>query len=328
MRQTNLFGQTASESATAKTSKQDAYQQITEKIIEAMKQGIVPWQRPWSGGNGVGYVSHSTGRAYSFLNAMLLMMAGKEPGEFITFKQCKEAGGHVKKGAKSTTIYFWKRLYFVEDKKDENGNTILDENGEPEKVEKTPICLKGYSVFALSDTEGVDPKYITSTEDSDDNAPDPVQSAEDIVNAYYQEAGAPALNIMPSDKAFYSPACDSVTVPERKQYNEIAEYYSTLFHETVHSTGHKSRLDRFKTGAAAAFGSNEYSREELVAEIGAAYLVHRSGIECEKAFNNSVAYLQGWIKHLTDKPREFATAAAQAEKAVRWILGERTDNNK
>ena len=320
MKTTNLFGELESVKSTSRVN--DPYQAITNKIIEAMQQGIIPWQRPWSGGNGVGYVSHSTGRSYSFLNAMLLMIAGKEPGEFITFKQCKEAGGHVKKGAKSTTIYFWKRLHFVEDKKDENGNTILDENGDPEKIEKNPICLKGYQVFALSDTEGVNPKYVTSTEDSDDTAPDPIKAAEDILNAYYQEPGAPVLNVVPSDRAFYSPAKDRVTVPERKQYNEIAEYYSTLFHETIHSTGHKSRLDRFKTGAAAAFGSNDYSREELVAEIGSAYLVNRSGIDCEKAFNNSVAYLQGWIRHLADKPREFATAAAQAEKAAKYILGE------
>jgi antirestriction protein ArdC len=320
MKTKNLFGELESVKSASRVN--DPYQAITNKIIEAMQQGIIPWQRPWSGGNGVGYVSHSTGRSYSFLNAMLLMIAGKEPGEFITFKQCKEAGGHVKKGAKSTTIYFWKRLHFVEDKKDENGNTILDENGDPEKIEKNPICLKGYQVFALSDTEGVNPKYVTSPEDSDDTAPDPVKAAEDIVNAYYQEPGAPALKVVPSDRAFYSPTSDSVTVPERKQYKEIAEYYSTLFHETIHSTGHKSRLDRFKTGAAAAFGSNDYSREELVAEIGSAYLVNRSGIDCQKAFNNSVAYLQGWIRHLADKPREFATAAAQAEKAAKYILGE------
>lgn len=326
MKQTTLFGEL--DQIKSSTTSKDPYQVITNKIIEAMQQGIVPWQRPWSGGNGVGYISHSTGRPYSFLNAMLLLMDGKQPGEFITFKQAKQAGGHVKKGAKSTTIYFWKRLYFVEDKKDENGNTILDENGDPEKVEKNPICLKGYQVFALSDTEGVNPKYITSTEDSDDTAPDPVKAAEDIVNAYYRASDAPRLNIVPSEQAFYSPSSDSVTVPERKQYKEIAEYYSTLFHETVHSTGHKSRLDRFKTGAAAAFGSADYSREELVAEIGAAFLVNRSGIDCEKAFNNSVAYLQGWIKRLKDKPRDFATAAAQAEKAVRWILGERTNDNK
>lgn len=326
MKQTTLFGEL--DQIKSSTTSKDPYQVITNKIIEAMQQGIVPWQRPWSGGNGVGYVSHSTGRPYSFLNAMLLFMDAKAPGEFITFKQAKEAGGSIKKGAKSTRIYFWKRLHYEHTATDENGNTLTDENGNPIIVERDPICLKGYNVFALSDTEGVDPKYITSTEDSDDDTPDPIQAAEDIINAYYTSPDAPALNIIKSERAFYSPGSDIVTVPELSQYTEAAEYYSTLFHESVHSTGHKSRLDRIKTGLEAAFGGKEYSREELVAEIGAAYLVNRAGIDCEKAFNNSVAYLQGWIKHLADKPREFATAAAQAEKAVRWILGERTDNNK
>lgn len=317
MRQLNLFGQTASESATAKTARKDPYQAITDKIVAAMQQGVCPWHKPWKT-DGVGYISHSTGRSYSMLNQILLLADGKQPGEYITFKQVKEAGGSVKKGAKGTTVYFWKRLSYIDTFVDDDGNEVTQEHN--------PIYLKGYTVFALNDTEGVNPKYITTQEDADDV--EPIESAEQIVKAYYNADGAPALHICNTDKAFYTPTPDAVMMPNANQFETAEAYYSTLFHETVHSTGHDSRLGRHKVNKVMRFGSNDYSREELVAEIGAAYLCSRAGIDCDKVFNNSVAYLQGWIKHLTDKPREFATAAAQAEKAVRYILGERTDNSK
>lgn len=326
MRQLNLFGQTASESATEKTARKDPYEAITNKIIEAMKKGVCPWQKPWSGGTGGDYVSHSTGRPYSFLNTILLMLDEKEPGEFITFNQVKAAGGRVKKGAHGTVIYFYKRLHYEIDATDEQGNIELDENGQPIKLERNPIYLKGYNVFSLADVEGIDPKHINSDYTPSDLQP--IDKAEQIVSGYYGQAGAPALNITLSGRAFYRPSSDSVTMPRLDQFTEAAEYYSTLFHESVHSTGHDSRLNRLTTNKAQKFGDENYSREELVAEIGAAFLVNHAGIDCEKAFNNSVAYLQGWIKHLTNHKRDFAIACAQAEKAVRYIMGERTDNSK
>lgn len=320
MRQLNLFGQ-ASEGATksAKATRKDPYQAITDKIVAAMQQGVCPWRMPWNGG-GAGYVSHSTGRPYSFLNTILLMIDGKNPGEFLTFKQVKDAGGSVNKGAKSTTIYFYKRLHFEIDAVDEQGNIELDEDGNPIKLQANPICLKGYNVFHISDTTGVKPKHQGEFTPS---AAEPIEAAEQIVSAYYGETGAPSLNIEFSGRAFYSPTTDSVTVPQLAQFENPAEYYSTLFHETVHSTGHESRLGRHKVNKAMHFGSNDYSREELVAEIGAAYLCNRAGIDNQEAFDNSVAYLQGWIKQLTNRPKQFAIAAAQAEKAARYILGER-----
>ena len=311
--------------------KVDAYEQITNKIIESLKNGVCPWQQPWNGGNAR-YISYSTGKEYSFLNSMLLSMCGKPAGEFITYAQCEKAGGHVKKGAKGCTVYFYKQSVYTvkavdEDGKpllDTDGNPMVDEDGNPLETVKTGLILKGYTVFALEDCEGIKPKHTNG--DFTPSDAQPIETAQAIINNYYNSPNAPKLDICHSNRAYYAPSFDKVTVPELNQYENAAEFYSTLFHESVHSTGHASRLNRFKDGAkAAAFGSQEYSREELVAEIGAAYLVNQSGIDNEAAFNNSVAYLQGWINHLTQKKRDFAIACAQAEKAADYILNPTTE---
>lgn len=309
--------------ATKATAKVDAYEAITNKILDALKQGKCPWQRPWNGG-GAGYISYSTGRPYSLLNQILLLMDDKQPGEYLTFKQVKDAGGSVKKGAKSTTIYFWKRLHYESQATDENGQPEYDENGKPVMLEANPIYLKGYNVFSIADCEGVEPKHAGDFTPSDAQ---PIEAAQAIADNYYNAPGAPRLNVQFSGRAFYTPTTDMVVVPELKQYELAEEFYSTLFHESIHSTGHASRLGRIKADKVAAFGSEDYSREELVAEIGAAYLINRAGIDSEKAFNNSIAYLQGWSRHLANKPREFAIACAQAEKAANYILNANAANS-
>lgn len=295
----------------------DSYEAITNRIIDAMKQGKCPWRRPWNGGSA-GYISYNTGKPYSLLNQILLLLDEKDPDEYLTFKQVKDAGGRVKKGAKASTIYFYKQLHYEVDATDENGNVIINpETGEPEKLVSNPIYLKGYQVFALADTEGVARKH---TQDFTPSNAQPIEAAQAIIDNYYSSPGAPQLKVQFSGRAFYAPTADRVVCPELSQFDKPEMYYSTLFHESVHSTGHESRLARLKSDNLAAFGSDDYSREELVAEIGAAFLINRAGIDCEAAFSNSVAYLQGWIKHLSAKKRDFAIACAQAEKAVNYIL--------
>lgn len=139
-------------------------------------------------------------------------------------------------------------------------------------------------------------------------------------------AGQPTLtfrNDRPSDRAYYSPSDDTVVVPMRSQFDEMAEYYSTAFHELTHSTLIESRCDRRQEGKVSFFGSKSYSREELVAEMGAAMLCSNFGVDTEKAFRNSVAYLQGWAANLKGDPKAVVVAAGRAEKAARYILGER-----
>lgn len=279
----------------------DIYAAITDRITAELEKGVIPWRKPWTGGASVA-ISHTTGKPYSLLNQMLL---GK-PGEYVTFKQAQAEGGKVKKGEKSRMVVFWKWI----DKKDDAGQVILDEDGKPEK---TPY-LTYYNVFHLDQCEGLTPKHSGSLPEV---PAEPDEAAEAIIAGYIQRSGV-TLTQTHGDRAYYSPSTDSVTIPAMEQYAETAEYYSTVFHELTHSTGHVTRLNRLNR--PAAFGSEEYSKEELTAEIGAATLVNVAGLETEKSFRNSAAYVQSWLKALRDDKRMIVSAASRAEKAVALIL--------
>lgn len=286
------------------------YQMVTDRIIAEMEKGIIPWQKPWNG--GACCISHMTGKPYSWLNQLML---GGKVGEWLTFKQCKAEGGNVKRGEKGCPVVFWS----FNDKKvkdvDADGNEII-------RIIAGHPFLKYYTVFHIDQCEGIKPKFDTEIKVYDN---DPIEAAENIVKTYFDREAC-TLNVYQSAQAFYSPSTDSVTVPQMSQYEVKEEYYSTLFHEMTHSTGHKSRLDRLVK--VAAFGSKDYSKEELVAEMGAAMLVSTAGIECEKAFRNSVGYLQGWLKALSNDNKLIILAAGKAEAAVKYILNGKQDNNE
>ena len=283
----------------------DIFAAVTDRIIDALEKGTVPWKKPWAG-TGNSCISYSTGRQYSLLNCILL---GMQAGEYITFNQCVQAGGHVKKGEKSRLVVFWKPL------EKENPDT-----GEME----THFILRYYNVFHLDQTEGVQPRWRASmiTEPGKDLKPD--EKAEKVIRDYIDRSGV-KLTIQKSDKAFYRPSDDLVVVPQLSQYSEQAEYYSTLLHELTHSTGHPLRLNRLKD--VAAFGSHDYSREELVAEMGSAFLLNHVGLETPSTFSNSAAYIHGWLHALKNDKRLIVTAAGAAEKAVKLILGKGDDEN-
>lgn len=281
---------------------------VTDRIIEQMEKGIIPWRKPWVGGEGVA-ISYTSRRAYSMLNQFLL---GK-PGEWLTWKQVYDNGGKVKKGAKSRFVVFYSWVT----EKDEQGNPVLNpDSGEPKQF---PI-LKWYKVFHIDDTEGIESK-IEKVEA--DPKLKPVDRAEEIINGYLRrEDGLQFHNERESDKAYYSPSADEVVVPNIRQFSIVEEYYSTVFHELTHSTMHEKRCDRRSENRLAAFGNEDYSREELVAEIGSAMLCNRAGLDSEKAFRNSVAYLQSWLKALKNDNRMMVWAAGKAEKAAKYILNE------
>lgn len=286
------------------------YQMVTDRIIAEMEKGIIPWQRPWNGGECC--ISHTTGKPYSWLNQLML---GGKVGEWLTFKQCKAEGGNVKRGEKGCPVVFWS----FNDKKvkdvDADGNEVI-------RIVRGHPFLKYYTVFHIDQCDGIKPKFDKEIKNYDN---DPIEAAENIVKTYFDREAC-TLNIYQSSKAFYSPSTDSVTVPQMSQYEVCEEYYSTLFHEMTHSTGHETRLNRIVK--VAAFGSEDYSKEELVAEMGAAMLVSTAGIECEKAFRNSVGYLQGWLKALSNDNKLIVVAAGKAEAAVKYILNGKQDNNQ
>ena len=272
----------------------DLYSEITNRMISEMEQGIIPWQKPWMAAGKA--ISHTTGKPYSLLNQMLLGRAG----EYLTYKQVQQEGGYVRKGEKAHMVVFWKWI----DKEDE-------ETGE---VKQIPF-LRYYNVFHLSQVEGIKARFAANLPHSA-NAD---QTAEAIIADYVAREGV-TLEHQEGDRAFYRPSTDSITLPLLAQFAETAEYYGTAFHEMVHSTGHMKRLNRLD--ATAFFGSEQYSKEELIAEIGAAALVNRAGLETGKSFRNSAAYVQNWLQALKNDKRFIVSAAGKAEKAVALILGE------
>lgn len=285
----------------------DLYTEITERICEQLESGIIPWEKPWTGAR-IGARSHSTGKAYSIINQLML---GK-PGEYITFNQCKAEGGKVKKGAKAKTVVFWKPI--AVESKDADGNPIMVD-GKPE-IKMVPF-LRYYNVFHIDDCEGIEARW---TEEQMPEGAQAVEEAENVFRGYLNREGIRLEEEM-SDDAFYSPRLDYIHLPKMEQFAETAEYYSTAFHESVHSTGHESRLARFEKGAgAAAFGSESYSKEELVAEIGSACILHELGLETKSSFRNNSAYIQSWLKVLKNDKKFIISAAGKAQKAVERIL--------
>ena len=272
------------------------YKMVTDRIIKELEKGEIPWRKPWTGVR-TGAYSRSTGKPYSLMNQLLLGKAG----EWLTFKQITEAGGRVKKEEKSSFVVYWKWLPITE--KDKDGK----------EVKKLIPFLKYYNVFHISQCEGVEPKY----KEAQLKDFDPIEEAEKILAEYSLREHVPIINEK-SNRAYYSPTLDEIHLPLKEQFTDSAEYYSTAFHESVHSTGHESRLNRIT--ATAHFGNEEYSKEELCAELGSAILMNEVGIETPASFKNSTAYVQSWLNALKNDCRMIVTAAGKAEKAVKLIL--------
>lgn len=278
------------------------YQIVTDRIIAELEKGIIPWERPWTGVRD-GAFSRATGKPYSLLNQLLL---GK-PGEYLTYRQALVAGGQVRKGEKGSVVVFWK----LDAKADKDGDT-----GEL-KIKQFPT-LKYYHVFHVDQCDGIDTKYKEPVF----TPLNPVEEAEKVLADYSSRCGVPIIHEK-GNRAYYRPSTDEIHLPLMEQFSKQAEYYSVAFHESVHSTGHKSRLNRLDD--SSRFGNEVYSKEELVAEMGAACILHELGIETDSSFRNSAAYIQSWLHALKDDPRMIISAAGRAEKAVELILNIRED---
>lgn len=280
----------------------DIYAEVTSKIIEKLEAGEIPWKREWVGKGGA--CNYVTGREYSLINQLLL----KEPGEYATFKQVKDAGGCVKKGAKSKVVIFWKLVPM-----DKEAARAAEEAGEEYNGAMLPV-LRYYNVFnIMTDCEGLKPRHQGELRDFD-----PIEKADAVIDGYVQREGI-SMEHVEQSRACYSPKKDRVTLPLKEQFKTNEGYYSVAFHELVHSTGHEKRLNR--TMENAAFGDENYSMEELVAEIGSADIMHTIGIETDDTLTNTAAYVQNWIKALKNDKRMIVMAAAKAEKAAEMVLG-------
>lgn len=277
-------------------SKFDVYEIITQKIIELLETGIIPWKIPWQTPNGLPRNLISK-RPYNGINFWLLLSRKDSIPFYLTFEQIKTLGGIVRKGEKSTMIVFWKLL---------KSKTIKED-------EKMIPLLRYYHVFNISQTEGIDEKMIPKT-DAFDHDFEPVEEAESLINKW---GDCPEI-WKDCDSAYYDPRTDLVCIPNPRTFFNDHQYYSTLFHELVHSTGHKKRIDRHSKMKEHKFGSQDYSQEELVAEMGAAFLCGITNIGKETIENN-VAYIKGWIRTFKNDSRILIMAATQAQKAVNYI---------
>lgn len=282
---------------------QIVHERILKKLEEAVESGDSNWRKSWVGGKR----NHVTGHEYRGVNQLLL-----EPGEYITFKQIqaiqkKNKDVYLRKGSKSEIVVYW-----VWYKQKKNGEVVLDKNGNEKKYAK-PLY---YRVFNINDVEGLEPKFILKQ-----NKEESIKEAEEVIKDYSERESVTIKEITGENRAFYSIGKDQVTIPDRKQFFSIEEFYRVLFHELIHSTGDSNRLKRFGIGESHLFGSESYSKEELVAEIGSNFLIASVGLEYEENLDNSIAYLKSWYKNIKEDPNLIISASQQAQKASDLVLG-------
>jgi antirestriction protein ArdC len=330
----------------AKKSKDEIYEEVTSQVIESLKLGEIPWESPWI---GIGYHrNYVSKKPYRGVNPMLLGISasvnGFESLNWMTYKQAAElsvkqwlkseglqdtdenrklykatdgAYKGVREGEKSTMITFWKPLVI-----DDSDN--LDSSGKP--IKKTIPLLKYIYVFNGDQTD-------LELEEPDNNKDmldfTPIEAAAEIIDNWEDKPRIIELG----DVACYIPSQDEINMPQRKQFLSEEYFYKTLYHECIHATGHKSRLNRVKNWSS--FGSEPYAQEELVAEIGASMLVSYAGIKTEDTDRNTAAYIKNWIKRLEEDPKLIIGASGKAQKAVDYIIGtsyeqevEKYDNEK
>jgi antirestriction protein ArdC len=280
----------------------NVYEIVTERILAALDNGVVPWRLPWRVSGSSGFPKNLvSGKEYRGINILLLGSQGYASPYWLTYKQAVARGGTVRKGEKSTPVVFWK----VYDK-----NTV-GKNGRLEKG----FILRYYNVFNVSQCDNVDVPAPSSEKVKPTFSP--IEMCEKIVLAYKT---LPKIEHV-GGRACYIPSFDKVCMPERESFEGREEYYSTLFHELVHSTGHESRLNRDGIMNPVRFGSHEYSFEELVAECGAAFLCAHAGI-LDHTLDNSAAYIDTWRKKLNKEPKWIVEASGKAAKAADYIMGD------
>lgn len=280
-----------------KAVKRDLYQEITDKIIKSLEQGVKPWKCPWDqsrygGFEGIPY-NMKTGFGYRGINIPILWVTQQEnnyaSNAWLTFKQAEELSGNVRKGEKSTTVVYWNFIDVEED----------------DKQKRIPY-LKWYNVFNLEQCEGIETKPAVKREQTWED----LKQIEGIikntnVDLRFESIGA---------RACYTPTYDYINMPKKERFKESGDYYCTLFHEMTHWTGHHKRLNREFKGR---FGDESYAFEELIAELGSAFLFADLGLEGSVQHDS---YIASWLKVLKNDKKAIFKAATEASKAHQFIL--------
>lgn len=280
------------------------YDMVNKIITDKLKSGVIPWKKLWVSKQGLPPMSLTTGKVYSGINQLILSCVAHDYSDspyFLTYKQAIARNGYIKKGEKGFPVVFFKRV----------------ENDEEDDKKKPYFILRYFTVFHLDQCEDI---KLTTKEQMVLNSLElqqrefvPLERAENILRNYSE---MPDVSIDFSYNPLYIPSHDLIKLPPKGQFETVEEFYSTWFHELIHSTGHKSRLDRL----------GDYSKdlefksvEELTAEIGSAYLSYDAGIISDVVDNNS-AYIDYWLKQIKVNNRLFTIATSKAEKAYKYVM--------
>jgi len=271
---------------------------ITNRILDKLNEGVVPWHKPWAGGSWPKNIVSK--KEYRGVNTFMLSCTEYSSPYWGTFKQISDLGGTIKKGEHGYPVVFY---------------TWLEDKRGIENERKIPF-MRFYKVWNMDQCEGIDVKKIPAAVVVNEN--ERIAMCENLVNKMPKKPEIKHIE----QRAYYSPTLDYVNVPKMETFDSSETYYSTLFHELTHSTGNKSRLAR-KEFDGNCFGSESYSKEELVAELGAAFLMGYCGIE-NKTLDNSAAYIQSWIKRLKNDKNLIISASGQAQKSCDFIMNKVT----
>ncbi len=283
---------------TTQTVEIDVYALVTNRIIELLEQGTVPWQKPWT---EAGFPRNLiTKRPYRGTNLLLLQSLGYSQNLFLTWEQLKAVNGSVNKGQRAHLVTFWKPL--------------------ARQGSGTEFVLRYYKVFNVAQCRDIPQTLFDPPLHADY---DPIVECEHIME---HMPNCPKI-VHKKQKAFYNPENDIINMPLKGSFTSIESYYGTLFHELVHSTGHKSRLNRDSMNEVSEFGTELYSVEELIAEFGATYLCSHGKILTAE-ITNSAAYISGWLERLRSDKQFIVTASSQAQKAVEYILNVKRDSEE
>lgn len=281
----------------------ELFEQITQEFISSLEENIIPWKQPWMSGP----TNLSTFSEYRGINFWRLSMTAQKnnwPNEWATFNQIKQLDGSIISGSKGTKVYFWKPLKI----KGQEGTAELAGTND-----KTIPLLKVFTVFNRAQCSGLPESLQTPKIEFNKEG----EVAINLINTY---CAREYILTDPSNRAAYSPSRDRILMPVVESFTSEAGYLSTYFHEITHSTGHLSRLAREGITETHYFGDETYSKEELIAEMGASFLCAKTGTSSESSVTNSKAYIQGWIKALKDDPKLLMQAASKAQKAVDFIM--------
>lgn len=269
----------------------NGYRKITNEVIDRLKHGTIPWRRTWKSGLPTNAVSH---RPYRGINIWLLSHRKYQSNLWLTYNQARKMGGHVRSGEHGTQIVFWKITEAVDEETDE--------------VRTIPL-LRTYTVFNVEQT--------TVEIETETRQFNPIAEAQGIIDGY---AGKPVIE--PGEPA-YHPTTDTVTMLSLTAFDSPDEYYSTMFHELSHSTGHESRLGR---NVSNHFGSDIYAEEEVIAEMSASYLSAMVGTAVfSRIVDNSAAYIKSWVQRFQDNDRLIVSLSSRAQRSADWVLGKRQE---